>query len=104
MESVGFREYRGAFEEADLSGKKLLGLAPGKLGQKLLLPDEHARLFEMEVAELKARLIREALLLGMTAETSGRYPLPPKPENRQNLCFKPYPSPPIHSKFRIYME
>lgn len=54
VESIGFREYKLAFLEGDVDGKKLLGMTAERLGAELLLPArEHVLLIEMELAELK---------------------------------------------------
>ena len=57
VESIGFHEYRGAFLEAAVDGKRLLSeLTAGWLADELILgSDEHNMVIEMELSELRAR-------------------------------------------------
>ena len=56
VRSLGFAEHAGAFSEAGVDGKRLLGLTAEALEAELLLPvAEHRLALEMEIAELKLR-------------------------------------------------
>jgi hypothetical protein len=56
VRSLGFAEHAGAFSEAGVDGKRLLGLTAEALEAELLLPvAEHRLALEMEIGELKLR-------------------------------------------------
>lgn len=56
VESIGFQEYRSAFLEASVDGSRLLAMDVDALGAEVLLASrEHAEIFAMEIAELRAR-------------------------------------------------
>ena len=56
VESTGFYEYREAFLEGMVDGKRLLRMGEDDLSERLLLPSaEHAALLAMEIGELRAR-------------------------------------------------
>lgn len=56
VESVGYHEYREAFAEGRVNGRKLMGMTAGQLQSELILPSpEVAELLEMEIGELRAR-------------------------------------------------
>ena len=56
VESIGFPEYRGAFSEGRVDGRKLLAFTDAKLEDELLLAaPEHRMVIEMELGELKLR-------------------------------------------------
>ena len=53
---VGLHEYRGAFGEGLVDGRRLLGLTLHELEHELLIPSaEHRMVIEMELGELKLR-------------------------------------------------
>ena len=73
-ESVGFHEYREAFLEAGVDGRRLLGMTAPMLRKSLLLPSgEHALVLEMEISELSAR--RGLLSASELSAHRGTYPL-----------------------------
>ena len=56
VESIGFHEYRNAFESAKIDGTRLLALNADKLSSELMLSaSEHIALIAMEIAELRER-------------------------------------------------
>lgn len=56
VESIGFHEYRGAFEEASIDGRRLLSMPAEKLATELVLAaSEHVAVIALEISELRAR-------------------------------------------------
>lgn len=74
VESCGFYEYREAFLEAKVDGRKLLSMSAEALKSTLLLASsEHASVLEMEIKELRAR--RNLLSSSELKQHRAHYPL-----------------------------